>query len=68
LSSCDSRDVLLTDGRFLSITATSAGTKRLTFPRTCTLRDVLDSQKALANVTEIDLDLALAETRMFLVE
>jgi hypothetical protein len=61
----DSDDVLLTDGRFLSITATSAGVKHLKFPRVCTLTDVLDDQTAFRDVKEIDLDLAFGETRMF---
>jgi hypothetical protein len=56
---------LLTDGRFLSITATSAGVKHLKFPRVCTLTDVLDDQTAFRDVKEIDLDLAFGETRMF---
>jgi len=62
----DSDDVVLTDGRFFSITATSAGTKHLTFPQPCTLTDVLDDEKVLRDTKELDLDLALGETRMFL--
>ncbi|MCX5768836.1 MAG: beta-galactosidase [Candidatus Hydrogenedentes bacterium] len=62
----DSDDVLLTNGRFISITATSAGMKHLTFPQPCTLTDALDNQKVLRDIKELDLDLALGETRMFL--
>jgi hypothetical protein len=40
--------------------------KHLTFPQPCTLTDALDNQKALRDIKDLDLDLALGETRMFL--
>lgn len=64
----DSDDVLLTDGRFLSLTATSAGPRTLSLPQPSTLVDVLDTERVFRNVKQLDLDLTLGETRMFLVQ
>jgi hypothetical protein len=64
----DSDDVVLTDGRFFSLTATSAGQKHLTFPQSCTVVDALDGQYVVRDVKQLDLDLALGETRMLLLQ
>lgn len=64
----DTGDVILADDHFVSMTATSAGRKHLALPRSCTVSDALDGQHVLQDVSELDLDLALGETRMFLMQ
>ncbi len=64
---CDSDDEVLTDGRFLSLTATSAGHKQLSLPRTCTVVEALSGQVVAENATQFPLDMALGETRMYLL-
>lgn len=64
----DSDDVVLTDGRFFSLTATSAGKKRVVFPRVCTVVEALGSKAVVQNVKELAVELALGETRLFVVE
>ncbi len=64
---CHSDDMVLTDGRFLSITATTAGRKELFLPRTCTVSDALTGEFVTESVTRLDLDLALGETRLLLL-
>jgi hypothetical protein len=64
----DSDDVLLTDGQFLSLTATSPGQKHLSFPHACTVINALDGQPVAQDVRHLDLDLQLGETRMFMLK
>lgn len=65
---CDSGDVLLTDGRFLSLTAASPGSKKISLPKASSVRDALGEQPLFQNVTEFTLDMQLGETRMFLIQ
>ena len=65
---CDSDDIVLTDGRFFSLTASSAGKKHLKFPQSCRLVDALTGQSLVDGVAALDVDLALGETRMFLLK
>jgi hypothetical protein len=64
----DSDDVLLTDGQFLSLTTTSPGPKHLTFPHACTVVNAIDGQPVVQDVKQLDLDLQLGETRMFMLK
>jgi len=58
---------VLTDGRFLSLTATSAGHKRIMFPSACTVVEALTGQVVAEGATQLEIDLALGETRMYLL-
>lgn len=60
-------DVVLTDGRFLALSATSAGRKRLTFPGPRTVVSALDSQVVAEDVTRLELELQHGETRLYLL-
>ncbi len=64
----DSDDVVLTDGRFFSISATSAGKKHLFFPQPCNVINALDTTVVAQDVNRLELDLTLGETRMFLLQ
>ena len=64
---CDSDDVLLTDGRFLGLSATSAGHKTVSLPRPCTVTDALDGRVIAENTAAWEADLALGETQMVLL-
>ncbi len=63
----DSDDVVLTDGHFFSLTATSAGEKHIVFPKSFTVVNALDNTVVSQEVNQLDLDLALGETRLFLL-
>jgi hypothetical protein len=63
----DTDDVILTDGRFLSVTATSAGQKHLRLPKKCNIVNAMDNQAVARDVDHLELELALGETRMFLL-
>lgn len=61
----DSDDVVLTDDRFFSLSATSAGKKRVVFPKVCTVVEALDGKSVAQDVKELEMEMALGETRMF---
>ena len=61
----DGDDVILTDGEFLSVTATSAGHKVLSFEEPCDVLNALDGTVVAEAVQRLELDLELGETRMF---
>lgn len=64
----DSDDIVLTDGRFLGLSATSAGLKHVSLPRACAVVNALDGKEVARDTKQLDLELALGETRLFLLE
>jgi len=64
----DSDDVVLTDGRFLCITATTAGPKRIEFPHRCDVLGALDGKRLARGVTHLDVEMQLGEARTYLLE
>ncbi len=62
-----SDDVVLTDGRFFSITATSPGRKSVRFPKACSVYTALDDTEVVSNTTQLDVDLNLGETRLYVL-
>ena len=60
-------DVVLTDGQFLCFTATTAGPKRLEFPRKCDVLRALDGKPLARGVEHLDIEMQLGETKMFLL-
>lgn len=63
----DSDDVVLTDGEFLCLSATSTGDKSLAFPRQCSVSNALDGKRVATNGNRLDLKMELGETRLFMV-
>jgi beta-galactosidase len=63
----DSDDAISTDGRFLAVTATSAGSKTIVFPRRVTLTDALDGSDIARGVDRFSLLMEFGETRLFMV-
>ncbi len=61
-------DVVLTDGHFLGISATAAGRKHLFFPRRCAVTDALTGRPVAEDTTHLDIDMALGETGMYLLQ
>ena len=64
---CDTDDVILTDGQFLSITATSAGKKTLRFGASRDVTSAYDGKRVATGVDHLDLDLKLGETRTYML-
>ena len=64
----DSDDVVLTDGEFLCLSATSAGTKRLQFPAKCDVFSALDGKEIARGAEHLELQMELGETKMLLLE
>ena len=64
----DSDDVLLTDGRFLSLTATSAGDKEMALPGGRSLLRLGTSQHLSAQQGVVRETYDLGETRYYLIE
>ncbi len=64
---CDSDEVILTDGEFLSITATSTGEKRLRFPRPRTVVTAYDGQEIARGVRELRVPMRMGETQTYLL-
>jgi len=63
----DSDEVVTTDGRFLAVTATSAGLKALSFPGPIVLTDALDGREIAHGVESLALSMDIGETRLFLM-
>ncbi|HOC70044.1 MAG TPA: beta-galactosidase [Candidatus Hydrogenedentes bacterium] len=63
----DSDDIILTDGRFFSITATAEGTKSLLFAQTATVTDILDNSVLAEKTVQLPLDMVRGETRLLLL-
>jgi hypothetical protein len=61
----DSDDVLLTDGRFLSLTATQPGLKEIILPQGVALDDVYTQQAIAADNGVVSQELLLGETRQY---
>jgi hypothetical protein len=61
----DSDDVLVTDGEFLSVTASSAGVKRLRLPKPAAVQRILPDAGDLGQVTEFAEPFAEGETRFY---
>jgi hypothetical protein len=61
---CDSDDVVLTDGSFLAISATSAGEKTVRLPGSHTVTDLLSGDVIARGTTTLVLRLELGETRL----
>ena len=61
----DSDDVLVTDGEFLSVTASSAGVKRLRLPKPVAVQRILPDAGDLGQVTEFAEPFAEGETRFY---
>jgi hypothetical protein len=64
----DSDDVVQTDGRWLALTASSAGRKTIRLPRPATVRDALTGELIGANLREWNGEWAEGETRLYLLE
>jgi len=64
----DSDDIILTDGRFLSITATAEGPKTVRLARQATVMDLLDNTVPAENSDCIHLDMAFGETRLLMIQ
>jgi len=60
----DSDDVVLTDGSFLAVAATSAGRKTVRLPRRSDVTMALDGKPVARGVATLDLDLQLGEARL----
>jgi len=65
---CDTDEVILTDGKFLSITATTAGEKHITLPGKFRVLSAFDSQEIARETTELTFNMQLGETRTFVLE
>jgi len=63
----DSDDVLSADARFLALTASEPGTKRVVLPRATTVRDLYADRVIGTNVAEFELPMVEGETRLFLL-
>jgi hypothetical protein len=61
---CDSGDVVLTDGSYLAISATSAGEKTIRLPGSHTVTDLLSGDVIARGTTTLVLRLELGETRL----
>lgn len=64
----DADDVVLTDGRFFSLTATSAGEKLVRFPRPVTVTEAIEGTPVARQVQELKLTLEKGETRLYLLQ
>lgn len=61
-------EVIQTDGKWLFISATSAGQKELRIPRPAKVRDAMNGQEIGANVDHWQVELQQGETRVFEIE
>ena len=61
----DSDDVISADARFLAISATEDGVKRVYLPTPTTLRDALDGRLLGENMTSLEVPMKKGETRLF---
>ncbi|MFH1923862.1 MAG: beta-galactosidase [Planctomycetota bacterium] len=64
----DSDDVISADGRFLALTATGEGTKRVTLPGPATVRNLYDGSVVAAGARNFELPMVQGETRLFVLE
>lgn len=64
----DSDDVVLTDGRFLCLSATSAGRKRIILPGPRDVFDALSGELLESGASVIERELELGEVVMFLLQ
>ncbi|NQT16361.1 MAG: hypothetical protein HQ582_26625 [Planctomycetes bacterium] len=64
----DSDDVVSADGRFLAISATSDGTKRVVLPGPSRVRSLHDGRLVGADVRHFDLPMVAGETQLFVLE
>jgi len=64
----DTPDVLLTDGRFLSITASQAGRKVLRFPSARRVLELPEGQEIAASMDQLPIEMMLGETRSYQLE
>lgn len=65
---CDSDDVVLTDGEFLCLSASSAGPKELRFPRRCTVTRALDGTVVARDVESLKVNMQWGETQMWVLQ
>lgn len=63
----DSDDVLSADARFLALTASEAGTKRVVLPKATTVRDLYADRVIGTDVSQFELPMVAGETRLFLL-
>ncbi|MGC9317822.1 MAG: beta-galactosidase [Armatimonadota bacterium] len=63
----DSDDIVLTDGRFLALTASEAGHKSLHLDRRCDVTDAMSGEPVAQGVEALDLHMQLGETRLFML-
>ena len=64
----NSDDVVSTDKRFLAITASEAGTKRIALPQRATVRDFDSGRVRATDAAEFDVSMAQGETRLFVLD
>jgi len=64
----DSDDVVSADGRFLALTATTDGTKRVALPEPMTVRSLADGRVVGANVRQFEVPMVQGETRLFVLD
>ena len=64
----DSDDVVLTDGRFLAVSASSSGEKAIALPKDCSLRRMDADERLDATDGLVRETLALGETRFYWIE
>ena len=65
---CDSDDVTYIGGKYITLHASSNGTKTLRFPAPVTLIESYEKRIYGESVTEIDIPMYLGETKMFRIE
>ncbi len=63
----DSDDVVSADARFLALTASEPGTKRVVLPRATAVRDLYTDRVIGASVSQFELPMVAGETRLFLL-
>ena len=61
-------EVIQTDGRWLVITATTAGPKLIYLPRLATVRDAMTGRKIGERIDRWDVELKQGETRLYEIE
>ncbi|MHC4400686.1 MAG: beta-galactosidase [Planctomycetota bacterium] len=64
----DSDDVVSADRRFLALTATEAGPKRVVLPEPATVRDLCNGSEVQSGARSFEVVMAQGETRLFLLD
>ena len=64
----DSDDVVVADSRFLALTATQDGTKRVILREPATVRNLYDKQVVAADTRSFEVPMSQGETRLFMLE